>query len=288
MRSEHSKNEFAQEALVLNKTVNEKEQKIHYLTRKNLIVVIISALVVGVGFAAYSVYVVEVVGQQYRISNLGTISSGGYLIQNLKGDTIDTWLSWRLVSGSPLHVGIINGASFPEKIPLIKDVVESETSIEVDDSLVGKGPKGSTSKYYLGWAGALQQASTQATEFYIPSKLEVIESSNGEGEITIILTDERNGDGYSGYTKSIADDSQNQILKSTITIYDVSSLNDEQFKAILRHELGHALGLAHSTATEDLMAPSISTDYPYVSECDVDTVVKLYDGSKNSQVVCNK
>lgn len=286
-KSEHSKNELAQEALVLNKTVDEEERKIRYLTRKNLMVIVVSALVVGVGFTVHSIYMVDLIGQQYQVTNLGTLQTG-YVIQNLRGDTIDTWLSWRLVSGSTLHVGIINAAKYPEKIPLIKEVVTSEEAIEIDDSLLHKGPKGTSSKYYLGWQGALKHASTNPTEFYIPSKLEVMESARGEGEITIVLLDVKSGDGYTGYTKSIADDSQNQILKSTITIYDVQNLDDEQFKTILRHEFGHAIGLAHSTAPEELMAPIIQTFYPYISQCDIDTVVKLYDGGKNSQVVCDK
>ena len=286
--SKFQKKETEQEKQILDKTVQMEEKKSRHLAKKNIIIIAIASLIIGMGFTAYSIYVAELVGQQYRASNLGMINSGGYLIQNLRGDTIDTWLSWRLVPDSTLRVGIINGASFLEKIPLIKEVVESEESIEVDDSLLHQGPKGSTSTYYIGWKAALQQASAKSTEFYIPSKLKVIESSRGEGEITIILTNDKNGDGYSGYTKSIADDSQNQILKSTITIYDVGSLNDEQFKAILRHEFGHALGLAHSTAPEDLMAPTIQTDYPYISDCDMDTIVQLYDGGKNSQVTCEK
>jgi len=50
--------------------------------------------------------------------------------------------------------------------------------------------------------------------------------------------------------------------------------------------LGHALGLAHSTATEDLMFPTIETDYPYISSCDIDAIILLYDGGKKSEVTC--
>lgn len=286
-KSEHQKKEFEQEKLILDKTVQVEEQKSLHLARKNIIIIMVAALVVGIGFTTYSLYVVELVGQQYQVKNLGTLQSN-YVIQNLRGDTIDTWLSWRLVPNTILNVGIVNTQKYPDKIELIKEVVLSEESIEIDDSLLHKGPQGSTSVYYTGWAGALKQAAKIPTQLYIPYNLNVIESELGEGEITIILVDEKNGDGYAGYTKSIADDSQNQILKSTITIFEVDRLTDEQFKTILRHELGHAFGLAHSTAPEDLMSPDIQTLYPYISECDIDSIIRLYDGGKNSQVTCEK
>ena len=140
----------------------------------------------------------------------------------------------------------------------------------------------------MGWSGALTKASENPSELYIPNKFEVIESSRGEGDITIHLTNTRNGDGNSGFTNSIADDSQNQILKSDITIYEVDKLSNAQFETILRHEFGHALGLAHSTAPEDLMYPIMETEYPYISDCDIDAIVLLYDNGKSSQVVCEK
>lgn len=286
-KSENQKKEFEQEKLILNKTVQFGEQKNLLLAKKNLIVIAIAAVIVGVGFTAYSVYVVDLVGQQYKISNLGNVQSG-YVIQNLKGDTIDTFLSWNLVPGTTLTIKVTNAAQYPEKIPLVKEVVLSDESIEIDDSLLHKGPKGQVSTYYVGWAGALKEASKKQTALYIPTDLSIVESSSGEGNINIVLSNLKSGDGYTGYTTSIADDSKNQILKSTITIYDVENLSDDQFTTILRHELGHAFGLAHSTAPEDLMHPVIRTAYPYISDCDIDTIRGLYDGGKNSQVICEK
>ncbi len=158
--------------------------------------------------------------------------------------------------------------------------------MEIDDSVLHKGPPGSTSLYYKGWSGALQKLSESDTRYYIPSEIQIIKGNEGEGDIVIRLAKEMNADGFSGYTKSISD--QNQILKSTITIYNVDEISAEEMRTITRHEFGHALGLAHSTAPEDLMAPQIETDYPFISGCDLDAILHLYNGSQNSSVICEK
>lgn len=283
----HKIHELEQEKMLLGKMVQNEEKKNIQLSRKHVLTISGFIAAIGIIITAYSLFVVELVGQEYRVPNTAEIKSS-YVIQNLQGDTIDTWLSWRLVDGTTLHVNVIDASKYLGKLDLIKEVVLSEQSIQIDDSLSHKGPKGSTSTYYVGWAGALAKAAEEPVEFYIPHELDVIESTKGTGDITIMLVNEKSGDGYSGYTKSIADGAQNQILKSTITIYEVDKLTDDQFKTILRHELGHAFGLAHSTAPEDLMAPTIQTQYPYISDCDIDSIVKLYDGGKKSQVTCEK
>ena len=91
-------------------------------------------------------------------------------------------------------------------------------------------------------------------------------------------------DGYSGYTKSVVD--RGEILKSHITIYDVNSLSNDQLSTIMMHEFGHALGLAHSSAPEDLMYPIIETNFPYISECMIDGIAGLYHGKNTSEVEC--
>ena len=210
-----------------------------------------------------------------------------YLIQNLKGDTIDTWVSWNLVKGQTLYVNIINGDKYPEQAEIIRNSILSTESIEIDDNLQHKGPKGTYSTYFMGWNGALDYASTiKDTKSFIPTNLHVIESKLGQGDITIELSNLRNGDGYSGYTKSITDANNNQILKSHIVIYEIENLSSSQLEAIIMHEMGHGLGLAHSSDPEDLMAPVITTNYPYISECDIDAIVLLYDGGETSQVIC--
>ena len=279
--------ETVQEKIFLDEMSKNEISKIQVVRKKYYLTIAVAGIVLAGVIVPYSLYVVTLVGEEYRVQDVELVTSG-YVIQNLKGDTIDTWLSWRLVEGDIMHVNIVDGHKFPEKAEIIKNAILSTETIEIDNSLLHKGPKGTTSVFYLGWAGALEKSSETPTSFFIPTKFDVTESASGTGDITIRLSTDRSGDAYSGWTKSIADETQNQILKSEIIIYDIDNLTDNQLTTIMRHEFGHALGLAHSSDPEDLMAPTITTEFPYISECDVDAIVGLYDGAKKSEVICEK
>ena len=219
----------------------------------------------------------------------GTIKSG-FVIENLRGDTVDTAISWQIPDEKILYVNIIDDQHLtPERSDVIRKTIFSEEFHEIDDSELRKGPKGTTSKYYVGWMGALKDASRKPTKFPIPINLEIISDKNNiAGDINIRLTNLAHGDGISGFTKIIADTSNNQILKAEVTIYDIDRINLGRLEVISRHELGHVFGLAHTSAPEDLMHQEITTPYPYISPCVVEAVHKLYDGRKESKVVCEK
>jgi len=215
-----------------------------------------------------------------------TMMKTRYYTENLRGDTVDTWKSWRLV-GTTLNVNILKSPRVTEhQIDIIKNAIASENAVEFDDSIVHKGPKGSMSTYYEGWTGAIKSATQSQTKYNLPTSFHFIDTSGGEGDIIITLSNIKDSDGYTGYTKSITE--ENEILKSFITIYDISNLSDQQLSTIIRHEFGHALGLGHSTAPEDLMAPSIDMTIPYISECNVDAIVDLYNANEGKQTVCEK
>lgn len=209
-----------------------------------------------------------------------------YLIQNIQGDKIDTWAYWNVMDTEIFAVNIVNAdAVSGEKLDAIKDAILSKESIEIEDYLLHKAPKGSSSVYYVGWQGAIDAISAD-TEFPIPRNFVILESPRREGEITIYLSTDVDSDGYTGYTKSTVD--EGHILKSSITIYNVDELSADQIGTITRHEFGHALGLGHSSAPEDLMAPKIVTPYPYISSCNIDAISALYNGKTASEVTCSK
>lgn len=201
--------------------------------------------------------------------------SSGYVIENLKGEKINTFVSWKIEPDDSFHIHIVDSPNITQKqLDMINDVVYSTETVNLDGEI-----------YYKGWYGALETSSYK-TKFPIPIHYHSMIADTGSGHIIIRLTAQNSGDGYAGYTKSQVDEANHQILKSQITIYSVDSLSTEGFKTILRHELGHAFGLAHSQNPDDLMYPEIRTHYPYISPCDVQGIIGLYDGEQKSEIIC--
>ena len=252
--------------------------------RKNKIlrnVTIVAAL--GLAVFIFISYVPSDVQSFYNSNN--TPLKTQYLIQNLRGNTVDTWKPWHLVSNQTLNINILNSDTVSkEKIDAIKEAILSEESVKIDNSLLGRGPVGTVSTYYKGWQGAIQSMQTEKSAFYIPTKFNIIQSPTEEGDITIVLSDLEDPDGYSGYTKTITDGQE--TLKAAITIYDVNNLSSERLGAIVRHEFGHALGLGHSTDEDDLMQYVIETNFPFISDCDMSAIKDLYNNKDLSDIAC--
>jgi len=276
--------ELEQEKLLLEEMVHDgekTEQKTHKRFYSSIALI---AVTISLGFVGYVYYENQIVTQ--NASHLPINYNSNYVIQNLQGDTVDTWVAWNIANGRIIHIHVTNTANLPQNmIDAMKDAILSTKAVKIDDSATGAGPKGSSSVYYVGWTGAVGAAYSEPTKQYIPQQFEINGSPNGVGDIEIILTNDISPDGYSGYTKTLVDG--NEILKSKITIFKANKLDANSLSAIMRHEFGHALGLGHSTASEDLMSPMLP-EYPYISGCDIDTLQKLYDGDKNSKVVCQK
>ena len=237
---ESSKNNTVQTAQMVKSESKNNKTRNHLTLLSVAIIPVIIFATMGVGTDLFEQEPVE----------SSTLKSK-YVTENLKGDTIDTWKSWNIVPGTSLTVNIVNSDLLDdEKIQIIKETITSSETLIIDDSLTHKGPKGTSSTYYLGWSGSLNDAAElYSTKYPIPNSFDIIESGRGEGDIIINLSNLKDGDGYAGYTKSIVDG--NEILKSHITIYDVQNLSESQLSTITLHEMGHALGLAHSSDPED-------------------------------------
>lgn len=275
--------EIEQEKMILEEMTHRDEKVVQKVRKKYYSTMVIMAIAAAAGFAVYSYYENQaLINEQVHVGDYNS----PFLIQDLRGNVINTWISWKLVSGQVLNVNIENDAGItPDKLYAVKNAILSSEPISLDDSLLGIGPSGTSSVYYEGWQGALASAGNNTT-YHVPRHFQMVDDTTGAGDITIKLTNDLDPDGLSGFTRDIADG--NQILKSTITIYNAGHLTADQLAAITRHEFGHALGLGHSNATDDLMHATIQTDYPYISGCDVDAITGLYNGDKQSQVVCQK
>src|SRR3989338_5349357 len=220
----------------------------------------------------------------FVINDERIVMKSGYVIQNLKGDTINLFHSWNIPMERTLYVSIVNPNIVDnDKVQIIKDTILSENTVSLDNSIFQKEPLDSKSTYFLGWSGALKQAALTPTKYPIHTSFSIDESSSN-GDISIILSTLESSDGYSGFTRSTVEN--NQILKSTITIYKANQLSSADLETIMRHEFGHAIGLIHSSDPYDLMHSTIETNYPFISNCDVSAITHLYDGNDNDKAVC--
>ena len=183
--------------------------------------------------------------------------------------TINTFLPWKTLDDKTLHVSIIKETPLsPDQLSSIKKAIVGYGTVKFDDS-----------QTFVSWNEALQTTSEYKTKISMPTNIVLVSDDIREADITISITDQKNPN-YSGFTTHVIEN--NRLVKSNITIYDINNLTDKQISSIVRHEFGHALGLAHANSPNDLMFSTIQVP-SYVTECDVDTLLALYDGNlKNS------
>lgn len=186
--------------------------------------------------------------------------------------TINTFLPWKDQDDKTLQVSVIKETPLsPDQIKSVKNAITGFGTIKFDDTLA-----------YVSWQEALETADYK-TRIAMPT-IEMIDDNNLEADITITITDEKNVQNYAGHTTHVIEN--NKIVKSNITIYDIENIPLKQISSITRHEFGHALGLAHSGSPDDLMYHIVYLS-SYVTDCDIDTLLALYDGNVQSVSMCN-
>lgn len=162
------------------------------------------------------------------------------------------------------------------KIPvlIVRDAKISETQVDiVEDAINSKKVKNSGRTLFLGWNEGIKEISksfgVKVPTLEIQYKLESTES------IIIHLSDKTNSNGYNGYTNLFYDANGN-ITKALVTIYNTDELNKTQLESIIRHELGHALGLGHTNVENDLMQPNINMNFNAISLLDLQALAGIY------------
>ncbi|MBI5377460.1 MAG: hypothetical protein HZA82_02425 [Thaumarchaeota archaeon] len=275
----HKYKEIEQEALEETLTLLEKKLKnIEKTGKRTTYAILLISLLVG---GTLSFYIYEILFQPSA-----ALTPGKFLIENLSGQQVNTWVAWYVTKESPLYVSIVNSNLLSkEKINVIKNAILSEETVELPNSVFGKIPSDEKHVYYVGWKGALKKINDNDTSLYVPKDFEIEESDKPIGKILIILSKSTRESGTLAITRSIADESNHQILKSFVTIYDIENLNDDELAAVTRYEFGHALGLPEST--KDGVYQKIDPTASYISECVVKHIISLYNERDPSQVICN-
>lgn len=107
-----------------------------------------------------------------------------------------------------------------------------------------------------------EQANSKAKEMVVvPISILHVESKLDSQEAIIIhLMEKIDNAGYDGHTNLYYDKNWN-IQKVFIKIFNADELNENQLEVIIRHELGHVLGLGHTNEKNDLMQPIIDMRY---------------------------
>lgn len=182
-----------------------------------------------------------------------------------------------------LDVTLVNSIYLTDKVAeKIEEAVTSTEFFMIEDNKMHKDLPGVKSPYYLGWQGALDN--TSSTNL----KLNFDLSAAKHGDIVIEVTTQKHPQGFSGVTMPIF--ANGKLSKVYITLFEINQNTPNSNYGLVMHEFGHALGLGHSTAPEDIMYERIGYNnlfYPYVAPCLMQGLEQAYLENKDT-VTCLK
>lgn len=118
------------------------------------------------------------------------------------------------------------------------------------------------------------------------------DTGNKPADITIILTSESHPTSPDRFGQTLLSIHNGNIVSAQITIFRADALYSSGYlKHILEHELGHALGLAHSNDSESVMYPKLVVDNNAVlgniADCEQKGLISLYVASSMNSVPCS-
>jgi hypothetical protein len=121
--------------------------------------------------------------------------------------------------------------------------------------------------YYFGWKGAMDSINSNKVFYIVPSfTVKHIVTVHFTKNVNV------NHDGFTSVKKQ-----NGKITGAIITIYNGEKLDTYTKTALLRHEMGHALGLQHDSYYDDIMNPVINMHgMPFISTHTIEKLKQLH------------
>jgi hypothetical protein len=114
---------------------------------------------------------------------------------------------------------------------------------------------------------------------------------SANANIKVVLTDATQQDNKPGKTRLLADKATGEIVQAEVYVYSADKLFEQGvLEYVVAHELGHALGLSHSTDPQSMMYPLIELQDGHVvnhlGSCETEGISALYLKSRIGSEAC--